>query len=100
MVDDLRDYRFYKNDLLHPNEMAVKYIWEIFSNAYFSEKTQNYNHQIRQFNQSIHHRAFNPHSERHQNFIKKLIKQVEEVEKESKINFSEELKLLNKQLMS
>lgn len=99
MIDDLRDYRFYKDDLLHPNEMAVDYIWEQFSKAYFSEQTQNYNRQIKQFNQSISHRPFNPQSEKHQNFIKKLIEQLEEFEKESKIDFSDEIKKLRSQLL-
>lgn len=94
MMDDLRDYRFYKNDLLHPNEMAIDYIWEQFSKAYFSEERRDYNRQIKQFNQSINHRPFNPQSKKHQDFIKKLIEQIEEFEKESKLNFSGEIKKL------
>lgn len=40
MMDDLRDYRFYKEDLIHPSKQAVDYIWEKFGNAYFSEETK------------------------------------------------------------
>lgn len=39
MMDDLRDYRFYKEDLIHPNQQAIDYIWEKFSLCFFSEKT-------------------------------------------------------------
>lgn len=99
MMDDLRDYRFYKNDLLHPNDMAIDYIWEQFSKAYFSEESRDFNGQIKQFNQSINHRPFNPKSEKHQDFIKKLIEQIEEFEKESKIDYSKEIEQLNDQLL-
>jgi len=40
MEDDLRDYRFYASDMLHPSDVAVDYIWEHFSNAYFSDETK------------------------------------------------------------
>ena len=39
MMDDLRDYRFYEKDMIHPNQMAIDYIWEGFQRAYFSENT-------------------------------------------------------------
>ena len=42
LMDDLRDYRFYKEDLIHPNNQAVHYIWEKFGNAYFSAETKNF----------------------------------------------------------
>jgi hypothetical protein len=40
LMDDLRDYRFYKEDMIHPNSQAVNYIFEKFGNAYFSDETQ------------------------------------------------------------
>lgn len=42
MNDDLRDYRFYNEDLIHPNSQAIQYIWEKFGKAYFSEETQEF----------------------------------------------------------
>lgn len=42
MNDDLRDYRFYKDDLIHPNKQAIQYIWEKFGKAYFSNETQEF----------------------------------------------------------
>ena len=41
MMDDL-DYRFYKEDLIHPNQQAIQYIWEKFRNAYFSEEVKDF----------------------------------------------------------
>lgn len=42
MNDDLRDYRFFKDDLIHPNKQAIQYIWEKFGKAYFSQETQEF----------------------------------------------------------
>ena len=42
LMDDLRDYRFYKEDLIHPNNQAINYIWEKFGNAYFSAETKEF----------------------------------------------------------
>ena len=98
MMDDLRDYRFYKDDLLHPTSMAIDYIWELFSKAYFSKQTQDYNQKIKQINQSLQHRPFNLNSAIHQRFIKKLKTQIEHFSAISKINFDKELEKLTKQL--
>ena len=46
MIDDLRDYRFYERDLVHPREEAIDYIWDIFEKAFFDKKTQQYLKQI------------------------------------------------------
>lgn len=54
--DDLRDYRFYKEDLAHPNDQAIKYIWEKFSECYFSEATRALNHNISELNTAQNHR--------------------------------------------
>jgi hypothetical protein len=40
VMDDLRDYRFYKRDLIHPNDLAVEYIWDKFSSAFFNDYTE------------------------------------------------------------
>jgi hypothetical protein len=39
VMDELRDYRFYKNDFVHPNELAVEHVWHRFANTYLSEST-------------------------------------------------------------
>jgi len=72
MMDDLRDYRFYKNDLMHPTEMAVDYIWEYFRNCCFQEKTQIYYDEILKINKALTHRPFRPESTAHQQFIEQL----------------------------
>ncbi|MBX3165688.1 MAG: GSCFA domain-containing protein [Bacteroidetes bacterium] len=60
--DDLRDYRFYKEDLAHPNEQAIEYVWQKFSETYFSEKTMEVNQEIEKLNAALKHRVMNEHS--------------------------------------
>ncbi|MBK9283425.1 MAG: GSCFA domain-containing protein [Sphingobacteriaceae bacterium] len=63
--DDLRDYRFFKEDLAHPNQMAVNYVWEKFAETFFSEKSIKLNHKIEQLNKAKAHRPLhnNPEEE-------------------------------------
>ena len=72
MMDELRDYRFYDRDLIHPNALAVDYIWERFSSVYFSEETQKTMQKVQEVQQGLGHKAFNPDSEAHQKFLKNL----------------------------
>ena len=57
VIDELRDYRFYAQDLVHPNDQAVEYIWEKLQNVYFDDHTQNLCSQIKKINQSIIHQS-------------------------------------------
>jgi hypothetical protein len=73
--DDLRDYRFYKEDLAHPNEQAINYVWEKFGETYFNIETHELNKQITKLNQALNHRVLQPEKEeliKHQNYILKL----------------------------
>ena len=68
MLDELRDYRFYAEDLLHPNELAQTYIWEKFEDTYFSEETKQINKEVLNLEQALHHRPINPKSENFKRF--------------------------------
>jgi hypothetical protein len=72
MMDDLRDYRFYEKDLIHPNEQAIDYIWEKFEGHYFDGETNNLNKKIGKIIQQINHRPFNVESTEYQDFMKNL----------------------------
>lgn len=61
--DDLRDYRFYKADLAHPNDLAIDYVWNKFSECFFSESTLLLNKQIQALNQALNHRKLIANSE-------------------------------------
>jgi len=77
LMDDLRDYRFYKEDLIHPTTMANDYIWEKFSAAYFSEELILFLQQWQPIRQAINHRPFHQDSEAHQAFIRKTLHQLD-----------------------
>ena len=72
MMDDLRDYRFYKNDLVHPNDMAVDYIWELFKNSWISKDSRELMDEVEDIQKSRAHKAFDPESEAHKIFLDKL----------------------------
>lgn len=69
--DELRDYRFYKADMLHPNEQAVKYIWEQLVATCFSAEAKQFLEEWRPIKEALAHRPFNPEAAAYQDFIKK-----------------------------
>ena len=69
MMDDLRDYRFYNSDMIHPNETAVDYIWNLFENSWISEPSRNLMTEIDEIQRSLAHRPFDAASQGHQNFL-------------------------------
>tara|TARA_R110002049_G_scaffold86767_4_gene220330 strand:+ start:7073 stop:8026 length:954 start_codon:yes stop_codon:yes gene_type:complete len=72
MIDELRDYRFYNEDMIHPNKTAVNYIWNKFSSTWFNEESQKIMQEIETIQKGISHRPFNENSEQHQKFLKNL----------------------------
>jgi len=91
VIDELRDYRFYKNDLIHPTDLAVNYVWEKFSDSYFNETTNKLNTKIQQLKTASDHKPFNFESKEHQQFITKHIGLMEELSKKYLfLNFEEE----------
>lgn len=69
--DELRDYRFYKVDMLHPNEQAVEYIWEQLVATCFSAEAKQFLEEWRPIKEALAHRPFNPEAAAYQDFIKK-----------------------------
>ncbi|WP_291143057.1 GSCFA domain-containing protein [Flavobacterium sp. UBA7680] len=72
IMDELRDYRFYNEDMLHPNQIAIDYIWKLFSENYISQESISTMQEVDEIQKSLRHRSFNPESEQHQKFIAKL----------------------------
>ena len=77
MLDDLRDYRFYKRDMIHPNEMAVDYIWDLFSNSWISQISRELMTEIDDIQRSLAHRPFDSNSEGHKKFLAVLEEKIE-----------------------
>lgn len=80
MMDELRDYRFYAEDMLHPNQVAIDYIWQKFSENYMAENSIATMQEIAEIQKSLRHRSFNPESEQHQKFLAKLQEKIKLVE--------------------
>ncbi|AFM05752.1 GSCFA family protein [Bernardetia litoralis DSM 6794] len=97
VLDDLRDYRFYETDLLHPNSQAIDYIWQKFSENYLDDKTQLFLKKWQKIRSSLAHKPFFPNRKSHHNFTQKLILDVENLQKEFRINLQNEIELLKKQ---
>ncbi|WP_345090382.1 GSCFA domain-containing protein [Flavobacterium chungnamense] len=72
MMDELRDYRFYADDMLHPSQSAIDYIWIKFFESYISENEFATMNQVCEIQRALKHRPFNPNSENHQIFLKKV----------------------------
>jgi hypothetical protein len=96
MVDDLRDYRFYKSDLIHPTAQAEAYIWEKFCNAYFATDTIDFLRRWNKIQSALHHRPFNPNSDSHQKFLKALLVELNELH--NTVDVRAEIGLVQKQL--
>lgn len=69
--DELRDYRFYKADMLHPNEQAVEYIWDQLVATCFSAEAKQFLEEWRPIKEALAHRPFHPEAAAYQDFIKK-----------------------------
>jgi hypothetical protein len=82
MMDELRDYRFYANDMLHPSQSAIDYIWIKFFENYVSETEFNLMNEVCEIQRALKHRPFNPDSESHLKFLSNLnlkISKIQEV---------------------
>ena len=72
MMDELRDYRFYAQDMLHPSDLAIDYIWQRFVETRLTQSTQQTMQEIDKIQKGMLHKAFNKESEAHQKFLNKL----------------------------
>ena len=96
MMDELRDYRFYAEDMLHPNAVATDYIWQKFGNVYFNDQVKEFITKWEKVRKALAHRPFNKESEQHQLFIQKTISLLNEFK--DQIDIQTELELLKAQL--
>ena len=74
--DELRDYRFYASDMLHPSEQAVEYVWECFSASLFGADTLQFLKEWQPIREAINHRPFNPDSEAYKEFVNNTLVKV------------------------
>lgn len=98
LLDDLRDYRFFKADMIHPTKVAEDYIWEKFSQVFMDNPTQDFLKQWGKIKQALNHRSFQPASEAHQKFLRKLMQQLQDLSQQ--IDVSTELAQVQQQVLS
>ncbi|MBP3551017.1 MAG: GSCFA domain-containing protein [Alistipes sp.] len=79
LIDDLRDYRYYADDLVHPSKMAVDYVWERFCECALTDKARELLPKIEQIVSAAEHRPFNPESDAHRAFCRKMLVKAEEM---------------------
>jgi hypothetical protein len=80
MMDELRDYRFYAEDMLHPNQTAIDYIWKLFTEAYSTAETFSTMHVIENIQRALNHRPFDENGAEHQRFLSNLQDKIGKVE--------------------
>lgn len=72
MIDELRDYRFYADDMIHPSELAINYIWSRFSEVWVSDAAKSIMKKVDSIQKRLLHRPFNPTSKPHLEFNRKI----------------------------
>jgi len=81
MMDELRDYRYYKEDLIHPNQTAIAIIWNAFTGSWICPETAALQKKIATIQSGILHTPFNENSKAHIHFKKDLEVQISQVQK-------------------
>lgn len=71
VMDELRDYRFYKSDMIHPSDEAIDYIWQAFQTMFMATDTKYILQQVQQLNMEAAHKSLFPESQAHQDFLRK-----------------------------
>lgn len=96
MIDDLRDYRFYHSDLIHPSEAAEDYIWDRFVERYLNEATKEFIRNWKKILSALNHKPFQVNSSGHKNFLKEMLNKLQDVQ--SIVNVDAEIKTIQAQL--
>lgn len=79
MMDELRDYRFYAEDMLHPNQTAIDYIWERFVESHINETSYSIMEEVASIQRGLAHRPLNPNTTTHQQFLNKLNEKINKI---------------------
>lgn len=79
MMDELRDYRFYADDMLHPSPLAVDYIWDRFRENIFTKETQAALKEWTEIQKALRHKPFQPESETYKRFISQTLLKMERI---------------------
>ena len=81
MMDELHDYRFYKEDMIHPNQIAINYIWEKFYENWLSDEAIDLKKQVIKIQRGLEHKPFNTDSNEYREFLSSLQKKIKALKK-------------------
>lgn len=79
LMDELRDYRFYGDDMMHPSQLAIDYIWQVFCQTYMDKTTCEYGQKFEKLHKTLSHRPSDPDSQEYIQLIKETTKQIQEL---------------------
>ena len=79
LLDELRDYRFYAEDMVHPSGVAVRYVWERFAAACFEEETMRIVEQCEDIRKALAHKPFRPESEEYKRFLGQIVLKIDQL---------------------
>ena len=89
MMDELRDYRFYAEDMIHPNAIAIQYIWERFRDTWISDNAIKIMDEVNSIQKDLTHKPFNPDSKQHAEFLDSIDAKIKRLQTTlPKINFT------------
>ena len=83
VLDELRDYRFYADDMAHPSPLAIDYLWERFAGTYFDGATLRAARRIEEVMQALEHRPLHPESDEYRRFLRQTLLKIEDIQKEN-----------------
>lgn len=99
ILDELRDYRFYADDMLHPSPLAIRYLWERFSETFFSTETKQVIIAVQDIRRDLAHKPFYPESEAYQRFLGQIVLKIERlIGKYPYLDFQKETELCHMRL--
>jgi lysophospholipase L1-like esterase len=79
MMDELRDYRFYADDMFHPSQAATEYIWERFASLYMDEQTRQRMKQVEEIRKAVRHKPQDPGGASHRQFVVQTLLKMEQL---------------------
>jgi len=97
MMDDLRDYRFYEQDMIHPSAQAVDYIWDHFSTSFMSKDSLSFLETWNKIANAISHKSFNPATAEHQKFLLTTLNNLEALK--ATVNVDKEISIVKDQIL-
>ena len=96
MLDELRDYRYYAADMLHPSEVAQDYIWHKLTEAYLDEAARQFLSEWTKIKNALNHRPFRPDSDAHRQFLQNTLRQLKQLV--DKVDVHKEIEKLDKEI--